>query len=43
MLEPERIIDHEEANEAPNDAYVLIDSPTLGTRKISIANLEGGE
>lgn len=43
MLDTTRITDLEEATEVPSGAYILIESPTLGTRKISIENLEGGE
>lgn len=37
-----RIIDKPEKEEAENDDYILLDSPTLGTRRISIENLTGG-
>ena len=43
MIDSTRITDLEEVAEAEDDAYILIDGATNGTRKISIANLEGGE
>jgi hypothetical protein len=37
-----RIIDREEVDEAADEDYILIDSPTKGTRCISVANFKGG-
>ena len=38
MLTPERITDLTEAEELESGYYVLVDSPTLGTRKIAAEN-----
>lgn len=38
-----RIINEEETEEIAEDDYVLIDSATLGTRKILASNLEEQE
>lgn len=43
MLDENRLTDKEEITELTDDCYILIDSPTQGTRKISVSNLGGGE
>lgn len=43
MLTPERITDLTEAEELESGYYVLVDSPTLGTRKIAVEKFKPEE
>lgn len=43
MLTPERITALPTAEELEEGYYVLIDSPTLGTRKIAVENFRPSE